>query len=51
MFRGNWQVLQIKRNYPAQAFWRSVIAEFTDNDYEERYDATDDRSSIQEFKN
>lgn len=51
MFRGKWQVLQVKSNYPAQAFWRNVIADYTGNDYAERYDATDDRSSIQEFKN
>ncbi|MFO1547563.1 GNAT family N-acetyltransferase [Lactiplantibacillus plantarum] len=49
-FSGNWQVLQIKNNYPAQAFWRSVITDFTNNHFEERYDPDDDRSSIQEFR-
>lgn len=49
-FSGKWQVLQIKNNYPAQAFWRSVITDFTNNHFEERYDPADDRSSIQEFQ-
>ncbi|AUJ29650.1 GNAT family N-acetyltransferase [Liquorilactobacillus hordei] len=50
LFPGKWQVLQIKNNYPAQAFWRKVITEYTNNDFEERYDKNDDRSSIQEFE-
>ncbi|MGX4593418.1 GNAT family N-acetyltransferase [Leuconostoc sp. JNUCC 76] len=49
-FSGKWQVLQIKNNYPAQAFWRTVITDFTNNHFEERYDPSDDRSSIQEFQ-
>ncbi|KRN27010.1 GNAT family N-acetyltransferase [Liquorilactobacillus mali] len=48
-FPGKWQVLQIKNNYPAQAFWRNVITEYTNNNFEERYDKEDDRSSVQEF--
>ncbi|MBY0121128.1 GNAT family N-acetyltransferase [Bacillus sp. S/N-304-OC-R1] len=47
-FPGNWFVTQVKKNYPAQAFWRSVISEYTNNKYTERYD--ENRMSIQEFK-
>ncbi|WP_078379907.1 GNAT family N-acetyltransferase [Sutcliffiella halmapala] len=47
MFEGKWQVFQIQNNYPAQAFWRKTIREFTSNSYLERYD--EHRRSIQEF--
>lgn len=36
MFTGKWEVFQLKSNLPAQAFWRSTICEFTNNQYEER---------------
>ncbi|MBC1501174.1 GNAT family N-acetyltransferase [Listeria weihenstephanensis] len=49
LFPGKWRVLQIKNNYPAQAFWRKVISEYTNDHYVEKYDAEDDRSSVQEF--
>jgi predicted acetyltransferase len=44
--RSQW-VVQIQNNYPAQAFWRKTIQEFTSNSYEESYD--DHRRSVQEF--
>lgn len=47
MFEGKWKVVQIQNNYPAQAFWRKTIQEFTSNSYEESYD--DHRRSVQEF--
>ncbi|MBC1911272.1 GNAT family N-acetyltransferase [Listeria booriae] len=49
LFPGKWRVLQVKNNYAAQAFWRKVISEYTGNRYFEKYDAKDDRSSVQEF--
>jgi predicted acetyltransferase len=49
MFPGRWQVTQIEKNYPAQAFWRSLISEYTNGQYEERYD--EHRKSVQEFEN
>lgn len=48
MFPGSWKITQIPNNYPAQAFWRKVINEYTNGDYSEYYD--DRRRSIQEFK-
>lgn len=47
MFPGAWKVTQIHNNYPAQAFWRKVINQFTNGNYYEYYDSK--RRSIQEF--
>jgi predicted acetyltransferase len=48
--RSQW-VVQIQNNYPAQAFWRKTIQEFTSNSYEESYEESydDHRRSVQEF--
>ncbi|MCL2463426.1 MAG: GNAT family N-acetyltransferase [Defluviitaleaceae bacterium] len=35
MFRGKWEVLQLPNNFPAQKFWKSVISEYTGNNYQE----------------
>lgn len=50
MFPGKWKVIQIQKNYPAQAFWRSVISDYTNDNFHERYDEEDERSSVQEFE-
>ncbi|WP_181454600.1 GNAT family N-acetyltransferase [Paenibacillus dendritiformis] len=34
-YPGRWIVTQIKRNAPARAFWRKVIADYTGNQYTE----------------
>jgi predicted acetyltransferase len=34
-FRGKWEVGQMALNYPAQAFWRRVIGEYTNGNYVE----------------
>ncbi|MFB7305166.1 GNAT family N-acetyltransferase [Heyndrickxia sporothermodurans] len=47
MFPGSWKVTQIAKNYPAQAFWRSVISDFTNGDFTEYYD--ENRRSVQTF--
>jgi predicted acetyltransferase len=47
--KGKWIITQIKNNYPAQAFWRSVIREYTNDHYEEYY--SKERKSIQTFNN
>jgi predicted acetyltransferase len=49
LFPGKWQVTQIRKNYAAQAFWRSVLAEYTKDTFHEHYD--ENRRSIQEFDN
>ncbi len=49
LHRGNWEVLQVEKNTPAQAFWRKVIGEYTNGDYTER--TNDKGSKIQEFNN
>jgi predicted acetyltransferase len=48
-FPGEWKVTQVQKNYPAQAFWRSTINEYTKGDYREYYDER--RRSVQEFRN
>jgi len=34
-FPGTWEVKQLDWNHPAQSFWRSVIARYTANHFEE----------------
>jgi predicted acetyltransferase len=34
--RGNWEVVQIEKNKPAQAFWRKVINDYTEGQFVER---------------
>ncbi|MED1862317.1 GNAT family N-acetyltransferase [Fictibacillus nanhaiensis] len=34
--KGNWEVSQIEPNKPAQTFWRKVIGEYINEQYEER---------------
>ncbi|HLO12169.1 MAG TPA: GNAT family N-acetyltransferase [Pseudoneobacillus sp.] len=48
MFEGSWKITQIQNNYPAQAFWRKVINQYTNGDYKEYYD--ENHRSIQEFR-
>ncbi|MBS4172234.1 GNAT family N-acetyltransferase [Bacillus sp. FJAT-49736] len=47
MFPGSWKVTQIAKNYPAQAFWRSVISDISKGNYTEYYD--ENRRSVQKF--
>lgn len=47
MFPRIWEITQIEKNYPAQAFWRSTISKFTGGKYKERTD--DSKRLIQEF--
>jgi predicted acetyltransferase len=35
-FRGTWQVHQIEKNAPAQAFWRRIIGDYTKGAFAER---------------
>jgi len=35
MFPGQWSVAQVENNHPAQAFWRKVISEYTQGDFQE----------------
>lgn len=46
-FPGAWQVLQVRRNPAAQAFWRRVIGEYTGERYSERW--ISEREIVQEF--
>ncbi|WHY69164.1 GNAT family N-acetyltransferase [Neobacillus sp. SuZ13] len=47
IFPGKWQITQIEKNYPAQAFWRNTISKFTGGSYSERSDER--KRVIQEF--
>jgi len=35
-FQGRWKVTQVKKNLPAQAFWRKVIGGYTGQQFEEK---------------
>lgn len=35
-YQGNWEVRTLLKNKRAQEFWKNVIKEYTDNNYEER---------------
>jgi predicted acetyltransferase len=35
LFPGEWQVSEIARNLPAQAFWRKIIGRYTNGQFEE----------------
>ena len=35
MFKGKWEVCQMQNNFPARKFWKSIISEYTKNDYQE----------------
>ncbi|TCZ79494.1 GNAT family N-acetyltransferase [Paenibacillus albiflavus] len=35
MFSGFWKVAQIEANKPSQAFWRKIIARYTNNKYKD----------------
>ncbi|MDR7073084.1 GNAT family N-acetyltransferase [Fictibacillus barbaricus] len=36
LHKGNWEVLQIEKNKPAQTFWRKVIHDYCDGKFFER---------------
>ena len=36
MFPGQWDVAQVENNHAAQAFWRKVISEYTQGNFQER---------------
>ena len=48
MFPGPWQVLEVRDNPGAQAFWRRVIGEATGNRFSERW--LNEREIVQEFE-
>ena len=50
MFHGEWKVAQIEKNVPAQCFWRSIISEYTKNNFEEISEPSWD-GPIQKFIN
>lgn len=47
LFPGEWQVSEIAQNYPAQAFWRKIIARYTQGHYVE--EVLDDGEVVQIF--
>lgn len=46
-FHGLWHVSEIRKNTPAQGFWRKVIQKYTDGSYEEEYT---ERTVVQIFR-
>ncbi len=46
-FPGAWQVLQVRANPAAQAFWRRIIGAYTGGRYQERW--VSEREIVQEF--
>ncbi len=50
MFPGQWHVAQEAANESAQTFWRQVIGEYTNGEYEEEYARNDEwHGPIQRF--
>ncbi len=47
-FPGRWQVSQIAENLPAQKFWRTIISQYTQGNYQE-FPALDGDGVYQEF--
>lgn len=47
-FPGRWQVLEVRANPRAQAFWRRVIGDMTGGAFEERW--ISEREIVQEFE-
>lgn len=45
-FEGYWNVSQIEKNQPAQAFWRNIISDITKGEMEEVYE---NRVYVQKF--
>ncbi len=43
LYRGNWQVFQLARNLRAKAFWHGVVADYTDGQYQNLDDGTQQR--------
>ena len=51
MFPGQWNVAQVENNHPAQAFWRKVIAAYTQGNYQERWSSNEEwNGPIQIFR-
>ena len=46
LHKGNWEVFQKENNKPAQQFWKKVIAEYTNENFTERFE---DGKLIQNF--
>lgn len=52
MFPGNWQVCEMESNITAQKFWRKVIAEYTNDNFNEVFLDNDSwRGPMQTFNN
>jgi predicted acetyltransferase len=34
-FKGKWEICQMPNNIPARKFWKSIISEYTQNDFQE----------------
>ncbi len=48
-FPGTWHVAQDEYNVPSQQFWRTVLEEYTDGAYEERWSESQPRGPKQVF--
>lgn len=47
---GTWHVAQDEGNEPSQTFWRSVISEYTGDNFEEEWSESQPRGPMQVFK-
>ncbi|MCC2684244.1 MAG: acetyltransferase, partial [Paenibacillaceae bacterium] len=50
LYKGSWRVSEFDWNVPAQLFWRKVLKEYTDNQFEELR-RKDNKGPMQEFTN
>ncbi len=42
MFKGNWEVQPMENNKIAYTFWKNIISEYTNNDYQVKNDGIED---------
>ena len=41
-FKGKWEVCQMPKNLPARKFWKAVISDYTQNNYQEHSNDNDE---------
>ena len=50
MFPGTWSVGQVERNLPAEAFWRTIISDYTGGRFEETTDPEWGKGPVRVFE-
>jgi len=52
LFKGNWELRQLREDISAQNFWRKIVSEHTQNNFQEKFlDTKDWCGPVQTFRN